>query len=159
MTQPDPASSVCSPDEFHAWIEDTVRFGDTDAQGHVNNVTFARYAETGYVPFMRAAGLLSDPGRMAVAARIEIDFRSEIFYPAVVRIGTALDRIGRSSITLRQGLFVETLCVATVRLVLVLIDRNTRRPLVVDDALIARLRALSEGLSDQEASLAASRAT
>jgi hypothetical protein len=48
-------------------------------------------------------------------------------WPGIVEIGTRIDRIGRSSVTLAQALFVGDDCVATCQSVVVLIDASTRR--------------------------------
>jgi acyl-CoA thioester hydrolase len=44
-----------------------------------------------------------------------------------VRIGTTVSRIGNSSVTFSQALFVDDNCVATAQAVLVLIDNATRK--------------------------------
>jgi len=58
---------------------DTVRYGDTDRQGHVNNAAFATFCETGRVNFLFLAGHpLAPPGTSFVIARVAIDFRAEL---------------------------------------------------------------------------------
>jgi acyl-CoA thioester hydrolase len=62
-----------------------------------------------------------------VLANLVLNFRAEILWPSEVRIGTTVSRIGNSSVTCSQALFVGDNCVATAQTVLVLIDNATRK--------------------------------
>jgi acyl-CoA thioester hydrolase len=156
--QPTPAE-LSAPDTtrrdiYRIWGTETVRFADTDAIGHVNNVSFAAYLETGRTTFGRACGLpigLQQLGVHMVLARIEIDYRREVHWPAQLDLGSAVLRLGRSSITLIQGMFIGDLCVATGREVLVMVETASGRPSPLPDDLRERL--LREGgLRDPDAS-------
>ena len=136
------APDVTSRATYRIWGTETVRFADTDAIGHVNNVSFAAYLETGRTTFARACGLpigLQPHGQHIVLARVEIDYRVEVHWPAVLDLGSAVVRLGRSSITLIQGVFIGDLCVATGREVLVMVDSATGRPAPLPEELRARL--------------------
>src|SRR5882762_5091599 len=68
---------------------DTVRYGDTDRQGHVNNAAFATFCETGRVTFFfQGSQPLPPPGTSFVIARLILDFRAELAWPGTVDIGT-----------------------------------------------------------------------
>jgi acyl-CoA thioester hydrolase len=130
------------PEEFpHRTIE-TIRFGDLDRQGHVNNAVFSTHFESGRVIilYMPEYGLIV-PGASFVLARIAIDFLGEMHWPGNVEIGTAITRLGNSSITLYQALFVRGDCVATAENTLVLIDKATRKPMPFPPEHAARIRA------------------
>ena len=71
---------------------------------------------------------LTVPGTSFVLARISIDFLGEMHWPGEVEIGTAVSRVGNSSIGLDQALFVDGRCVATAENTLVLLDKATRKP-------------------------------
>ena len=119
---------------------DTVRYGDTDRQGHVNNAAFATYCETGRVAFLcDPEKPLAPAGSAFVIARLVIDFRAEVTWPGEVEIGTAVTRIGRSSFSLVQGLFQRGKCVATAEAVIVLMDETTRKSTALTDEIIATL--------------------
>jgi len=62
-----------------------------------------------------------------VLANLVLNFRAEIFWPSEVRIGTTVSRIGNSSVTFSQALFVGDNCAATAQTVLVLMDDATRK--------------------------------
>jgi acyl-CoA thioester hydrolase len=129
--------------EFPIRVSDTIRFGDLDRQGHVNNAVFATYLETSRVALIYDAdqGLLV-PGVTSVLARLEIDFLQELHWPGTVEIGTAVSAIGRSSYTLLQAIFHNGTCAATGRATLVMIDATTRRPRPLPPTVIARLQEL-----------------
>ncbi|WP_417520183.1 acyl-CoA thioesterase [Minwuia sp.] len=131
MTEPKP--DLTTPSIFHHWSEDTIRFGDMDATGHVNNVAFARYVETGRVPFMRS-GLLPayDDRQRFVVGNLSIRFRAQAYYPGTVRIGTGVCALGRTSMTLGHGLFSGEDCIATAETVMVYIVGGRAQALTDD---------------------------
>jgi acyl-CoA thioester hydrolase len=113
---------------YAIWVTETLRYGDTDRQGHVNNAVFATFCESGRVSFLYDEALdLRGPGANFVIVRLELDFRAELFYPGVIEIGTRVLSLGRSSFRLGQGIFKDTLCAATAECIMVLVDDATRR--------------------------------
>lgn len=130
-------------DSFPARAFDKLRYGDTDRQGHVNNAVFTTFLETGRVEvILDTEHALLEAGRSFVLARLEVDLVAEILWPGTVEIGTAVTRIGRSSITLEQALFQNGRCCARAVSVVVLVDDATRRSTPFSQAAIARLEAL-----------------
>jgi acyl-CoA thioester hydrolase len=121
-------------DTFKHWTHDTVRFSDTDMMGHVNNVAYGAYCESGRTSFNRAV-MPEIVGGHGLVARIAINYLGETHFPNVVHIGTAVAHIGSSSYILAQGIFVEDRCVATAEGVLVRINRETRRPEPLPDKM------------------------
>jgi len=105
-----------------------LRFADTDCNGHISNAVFAVCCQNARME------LLHDPRRVPlpidaqfVIVRFEIDFLGEMHWPGTVVIGTRCERIGRSSLTVSQVLFVDGSCAATARSTVALMDRATRR--------------------------------
>ena len=117
--------------DFPAQTYDKLRFGDTDRQGHINNVVFAVMYETGRV----SALPLQEAGFSFVIARITIDYRAEIFWPGTVEIGTAVKAIGNSSVTFVQALFQNGICVSTAESVVVRVAGTTHRSTPLSEAL------------------------
>lgn len=129
---------------FPSWARDILRYGDTDRQGHVNNVAFATFCETGRVAMLYDwQNPMAPPGCSFVIARLILDFRGEIFWPGKVDIGTGVLSIGNSSFTLAQGVFVEERCVATSEAVIVLTDESTRRSTPLPQSVRDRLARLA----------------
>lgn len=68
-----------------------------------------------------------------VVGSLTIDFLGEVNWPSVVKIGTGVLRIGRTSCSIGHGLFVSGQCVATSESTIVLIDEFTRKPKVIPE--------------------------
>jgi len=123
---------------------DKLRYGDTDRQGHVNNAVFATFFETGRCEFLLdPRATIVGPGQSLVLARIEIDLVAEVNWPGTVEIGTAVTRVGRSSVGLSQALFQNGALVARAVSVIVLTDTSTRRSTPLSAEAVARLEALT----------------
>ena len=138
-----PARVLPTLDQFPRRTGDTIRFGDLDPQGHVNNTVFATYFETGRVMFLREPGnALNPPGTTSVLARLDVNFLREMHWPGTVEIGTAIVEIGRSSYTFLQAIFHEGQCAATARATMVMIDGATRKARPLPEDVVARLEGM-----------------
>jgi acyl-CoA thioester hydrolase len=110
----------------------------------VNNAAIAAYFETGRAELMTAAAGPPTERAFGIAVvRVAIDYRREAHYPARLRIGCAVRRMGSSSITLDQAVFHGADCIASAEAVFVLLDRATRRPCPVPAAVAERFRQLA----------------
>ena len=120
-----------------------IRYSDLDRQGHVNNAVFATFSEVGRVAFMYdPTRPLASEGRSFVIARLQIDFRAELFWPGHVDIGTGVLRVGRSSFTLAQGIFSKGQLAATTEATIVMVDKETRRSTPVPPATVEILQGM-----------------
>jgi acyl-CoA thioester hydrolase len=118
-----------TPADFPFWSEEKLRIADTDHNGHINNGAIGQYCEAGRAELMQAATGGRDGRDFAIAvARVAIDYLREVHYPGRVRIGSRVSRIGTSSVTVEQGLFLDGVLFARAENVLVALDRQTRRP-------------------------------
>lgn len=113
-----------------------VRFADTDALGHINNAVYAAYAELGRVEFMRGLGIA--PGGF-ILARLALDYRRQVRLGERVSVETWVERVGNSSVTMRQvvlaGAEGTTEVAAEVEAVAVTFDYATDRPVRVPDEM------------------------
>jgi acyl-CoA thioester hydrolase len=137
----DPTSRDPHAQDFPYRILETLRFADTDRNGHITSSVFAICCQSGRL------GLLSDPAReltppssQFVLARLVLDYRREMHWPGAVEIGTRIERIGRSSLTLAQALFQNDCCVATAQSIAVLMDVTSRRACPIPLASVQRLQ-------------------
>ncbi len=126
---------------YRLWAQEHVRFSDTDINGHVNHALFVTYFESGRVPITRDPkfGLL-EPGSNFNVVRIEVDYKAELRYPATVDIGVRALKYGRTSFRLQQAIFNGDKCLATEEVVLVFMDRETRKAKPLSEKLIAWLQ-------------------
>jgi acyl-CoA thioester hydrolase len=136
MTDFDPTD----PASYKYWAAEHVRFADLDMLGHVNNKAYSTYYESGRIAYMRARGMSDSPEFGMALVRLEIDFRKEILYPATLRIGLRLQRVGRSSLTLACAIFNGDVCASTS--IAILVRFNTR--LHAGQAFSDRERAILE---------------
>ena len=128
------------------WACVTVRYGDTDRQGHVNNAVFSAFLEAGRVNLLFPGGAgLHDEGAAFVIARLVLDFKTELNWPGEVWIGTRVSRIGRSSLGLEQAIYQNGVCAALAESVIVQMDDATRKSRALSDRATARLEALRGG--------------
>jgi acyl-CoA thioester hydrolase len=100
-------------------IQIQVRFGDTDALGHVNNASFAAYTEVARLDFLR---LFGKSVRSLILASLHIDFRRQVKFDDPVYVETYVERIGTSSVTLAQTVFAGDERAADIRSTVVYFD-------------------------------------
>jgi acyl-CoA thioester hydrolase len=133
----DPAGMTLR-DAYSYWHTEKVRFSDTDMIGHVNNVAFAAFIESGRVAFVHSGVIRRMPPELLVVmARIEIDYRAELHWPADIDVGSRLLRIGTKSFAVASGVFHGPLCAATSVTTLVVINRATRQSTAIPDEVRA----------------------
>lgn len=73
-----------------------MRYGDTDAMGHLNNAVYVTYLETSRVQMLADMGIDMDD-LLTVVARVEVDYVSEVKLGQQVIVETLVENIGRSS--------------------------------------------------------------
>lgn len=137
-------ATICdtNANAYRHWHSVTLRYGDTDRQGHINNAVYCTLFESG-----RIALLFDDNGstgldnREYVIARISLDYLQEMNFPGIADIGTKVLSIGNSSFLVGQAIFKDGVCHSTAESVVVLIERESKRPVKVDGVLLAKLQA------------------
>lgn len=102
-----------------------MRFADTDALGHVNNGSFVVYAETGRLEFLQVLG---SSVRSLILAHLAIDFRRQVLFGESLDVETWVERVGTTSVTLRQVIHAGEAVAAEVRSVVVAFDYASQRP-------------------------------
>ncbi|MFN3658903.1 MAG: acyl-CoA thioesterase [Pseudolabrys sp.] len=142
MTQPSERTRRPAPQLAHYphRVDEIVRFGDLDPQGHANNAVFSTYFESGRVAMFRNKDLgIGVLDATFVLVRQEIDFLRELRWPGNIVVGTALAELGRTSFTVAQAIFDGEECAAASRAILVMLDTATRRPRPLAPEIVARL--------------------
>jgi len=151
MYAPDPAAErdiLRQSETYSLWRQDIIRFADLDVLGHVNNVAYMVYFETGRVAFLES---LSRPPRSRdeeptfVLAHIAADYIEELYYPGVVGIGTAVRHVGKSSFNLGHGIFVDGKCKAVATSVIVQVHGKPLRAVPLSEAQKIQIRSVCDG--------------
>ncbi|HEU0117142.1 MAG TPA: thioesterase family protein [Alphaproteobacteria bacterium] len=126
---------------YKHWIEDQVRFSDLDPLGHVNNNAIGQFFENSRAAFfLKVTPTWPHCQQLFILARIAIDFRNELHYPAPIRIGTGVTRVGNTSMHLCGAVFKGDVGIAYCESVSVLIDNKTRKPIPVPTELRETLK-------------------
>lgn len=113
------------------WCNDTVRFSDQDAAGHVNNVAICAYLETARLTFSRDMGMMArgEDGVRGISAGMTVSFLAESHWPGQVELGTGILKIGASSVTVASGVFRDGLCIAAAEMTMVRLKGKTPHPI------------------------------
>lgn len=124
----------------------TTRWMDNDVYGHVNNVVYYSFFDTAVNATLIEEGLL-DPARGAVVGLVVetgCRYAAPLSFPGDVTAGIRVGHLGRSSVRYEVGLFRdgEDIAAAEGHFVHVYVDRDTRRPVALPDALRAFLETL-----------------
>jgi len=97
-------------DQFKYWITIEVRWGDMDAQGHVNNAVYFTYLESARVGLIRKTGYKGKQAGDAEGPALvstSCDFKRQVVYPATLDVGARVERVGRRSFEMTYGIFVH----------------------------------------------------
>jgi acyl-CoA thioester hydrolase len=140
--QPAPRAAKPQPQlsEYPHRVDEIIRFGDLDPQGHVNQAVFLTYFESGRVAMFRNPDLsIGVPGLTYVMVRMEVDYMKELRWPGNIVVGTGVAEFGRSSFKVAQAIFRDGDCAAMGRATLVCMDLKTRKASALPQAAIDRL--------------------
>ena len=95
--------------DFRFWWPVTVRWGDMDAMGHVNNIVYFQYLESARIAYFETRGWKcddSDSSRQGpVVVSQTFNYRRQLHYPAEVEVGVACAEIRNRSFVLTYGIF------------------------------------------------------
>jgi acyl-CoA thioester hydrolase len=131
--QPEPRSA------YRAFQTITTRWMDNDAYGHVNNVVYYSWFDTAVNGHLIAQGALDIETSPVIGLVVETQchYFSSVAFPQRVTAGIRVAQLGRSSVRYEVGLFAddEEMTAARGHFVHVYVDRLTRRPVALPDAL------------------------
>ena len=133
--------------EWRHFLEIQTRWEDNDVYGHVNNAVYYSWFDTAVNNWLIHKGLLDLERSPVVSLVVETgcSYFESVTYPEPIDIGLRADRIGTSSVTYGLGVFRKgsDLAAALGRFVHVSVDRETRRPVPMPEALRLALRELA----------------
>jgi acyl-CoA thioester hydrolase len=101
-----PAAPPTRSDYVH-WEQMTTRWADIDVYGHMNNARYFELIDTVVNNHLAAATGVDIRTLPAIGVVAEVGCRyfAEVGYPEPVDLGVVVDRVGRSSVSYRVGLF------------------------------------------------------
>jgi len=135
-----------SLDSYKYFLEIQTRWADNDVYGHVNNAVYYFYFDTLVNEFLITKGLLDieTSQTIGLVVKTNCDYFAPISFPDKVNAALRVARIGTSSVTYEVGLFRndDTRAAAQGQFTHVYVDRQTRTPVAISDAMKAGLTTL-----------------
>ena len=134
-------------DSYPVVDEIAARYGDMDANAHLNNLALEAMHENARATMNR--DVLPEAYRAGgrrlrlVTSQNAVHFLAEAHWPALIQTGAGVGRIGRTSYVASTGLFRDGACIGLCDTVLVLLDQHGPAPL--PDELRAALQTLLLG--------------
>jgi acyl-CoA thioester hydrolase len=131
---------------YRAWRTIPTRWADNDAYGHVNNVVHYAWFDTAVNAWLVEAGLLDIANGDSIGLVVETRcaYFAALAFPQQVEVGIAIERLGRSSVTYRLGIFAEgeEKAAAQGEFIHVYVGRASRKPTALPDAWRMKLEDL-----------------
>lgn len=120
-----------------------VRFCETDAVGHVNNVSYFIYLEQARVDFTKLIGqdIASFDWHMVVVS-LHCDYIDQAYFDQILVVTTSVSKIGGKSFTLLHEIKDKESqkLIAKGESVLVLLDMNKNKAIPLDEEWVNRLK-------------------
>lgn len=140
---------------YCTFITIPTRWMDNDVYGHVNNVNYYSYFDTAVNSHLINCGVLDMHHGEVVGFVVEnhCNYFSPVAFPQTVTAGVRVTKIGSSSVRYEIGLFAddEQATAAKGHFIHVYVDRVTKRPVALPEALLAVVGALVVGAATDQA--------
>lgn len=145
MTQP--AKPQPEPrDTYAAFRSISTRWMDNDVYGHVNNVVYYSWFDTAVNGLLIDHGVLDIHSGATIGLVVETQchYFAPLAFPQTIEAGVRVAHMGTSSVRYEVGLFAQDapFTAAKGHFVHVYVDRTTRRPTALPQALSDFLRNL-----------------
>ena len=142
MSRPVPTTRADYP---HFLSIDT-RWSDNDLYGHVNNVVYYSYFDTVVNEYLIRHGVLDLEAGKTIGLVVEThcSYFASLAFPERIDAGLRVTRLGTTSVRYEVGIFSagSEQPAAQGHFVHVYVDRDTRRPAPLPEALVAALKPL-----------------
>lgn len=147
MSETKPRPPLAS--DYPYFVPINTRWMDNDVYGHVNNVTYYSYFDTAANHYLIREGGLDIHQGPVIGLVVESNCRyyAPLEYPETLRVGLRVDKLGNRSVSYGLAIFREgeTQAAAQGQFVHVFVDRQTRRPTPLPEALRAALARIALG--------------
>ncbi len=133
--------------DFRRFRAIPTRWADNDVFGHVNNVIYYNWFDTVVNAWLIEQGFLDIAESQVVGLVVgtRCDYFESVAFPEVVEGALAVERLGRSSVTYRIGIFREGAqeTAAQGLFTHVYVERGPQTPVPIPEGLRAALVALT----------------
>ena len=122
-----------------------VRYGETDQMGFVYYGVYAQYFEVGRVELLRSLGVsyksLEEEGYFLPVVNFEIQYKKPALYDDELTIKTTIKEMPSTRIAFYYETFnMSNELLNTAKVVLVFIDKSTKKPSLPPDIIIEKLK-------------------
>ena len=132
--------------EYRWFMTIATRWADNDVYGHVNNTVYYQWFDTAVNAWLVQAGLLDiergDP--IGLVVETGCSYFAPLSFPGGVEVGIAVERLGRSSVSYRIGVFGAGMNKPSAQgqFTHVYVGREDRRPAQLPDVWRQKLSTL-----------------
>ncbi|AME22557.1 MULTISPECIES: acyl-CoA thioesterase [Burkholderiaceae] len=145
MTRPVPTKRA----DYPHFLSINTRWSDNDMYGHVNNVVYYSYFDTVVNEYLIREGALDLEAGKTIGLVVEThcSYFASLAFPDRIDAGLRVTRLGSTSVRYEVGIFSagSEQPAAQGHFVHVYVDRDTRRPVPLPEALVAALKPLVNG--------------
>lgn len=119
------------------------RFCETDALGHINNVSYSAWIEQGRTSLlMEQPHIKFEANTNFVLAKLEVNFMAEGFFGHMIETQTRVSKVGNTSIHINSKIYQNGKQLIDANSILVYIDLLSKSPKPVTDELRKLLEAI-----------------
>ena len=144
MTEPDPRTLTRA--DFDVLRPVPTRWSDNDMFGHLNNAVYLELFDSVLNAWMQEETGIDEntAPTLGVVAETSCRYYREVSFPVTVDVGVRTQRIGRTSVVYEFGLFLpaDDAIAAHGLWAQVYVDRETRRPVPLPDAVRTQLESV-----------------
>jgi acyl-CoA thioester hydrolase len=142
MSRPVPTTRA----DYPHFLSINTRWSDNDLYGHVNNVVYYSYFDTVVNEYLIRHGALDLEAGKTIGLVVEThcSYFASLAFPERIDAGLRVTRLGTTSVRYEVGIFSagSEQPAAQGHFVHVYVDRDTRRPAPLPEALVAALKPL-----------------
>jgi acyl-CoA thioester hydrolase len=131
---------MAKPRRFIHTYKIKVAWGEMDAFGHVNNVTYVRYFESARADYFTAMNIWDSPQKPLkagpVLTRLEMDYRRQVVFPADLDVTLEVSSLSSRGFQIVTSMWNEEGdCVLTGEAGFIWLDFEQGRPTGIPEAL------------------------
>jgi acyl-CoA thioester hydrolase len=145
MSKPVPTTRA----DYPHFLPINTRWSDNDLYGHVNNVVYYSYFDTVVNEYLIRHGALDLEAGKTIGLVVEThcSYFASLAFPERIDAGLRVTQLGSTSVRYEVGIFSagSEQAAAQGHFVHVYVDRETRLPVPLPDALVAALKPLVNG--------------
>src|ERR1700688_4782110 len=142
MSKPVPTTRA----DYPHFLSINTRWSDNDLYGHVNNVVYYSYFDTVVNEYLIRHGALDLEAGKTIGLVVEThcSYFASLAFPERIDAGVRVTRLGTTSVRYEVGIFSagSEQPASQGHFVHVYVDRDTRRPAPLPEALVAALKPL-----------------